>query len=45
MLKAYIVYCILIVSTVAYSGMQGYVLAALFTGQGVAGRAANHYHK
>lgn len=43
--KLYLMYCLIVIGAFVFADMRGYVLASLITGQGVANRAANHYHK
>jgi len=43
--KLYIIYCLIVLGAFGYGQLNGYVLGSLITGQGVANRAANHYHK
>lgn len=45
MSKTYTVYCIFLVSLLAYGNYQGYVFTNLFAGQSSAAQSANHYHK
>jgi len=41
----FLAYCTILVAALAAANYQGYVYTGLFSGEGHADRAANHYHK
>ncbi|MDE1151658.1 MAG: hypothetical protein PW788_03895 [Micavibrio sp.] len=43
--KVYTLYCAILLCGLAFADYRGMVFTSWMTGQGVANKAANHYHK